>query len=121
MWSLDFEILKPILSIHSSNTSCTLSLFAAILTWVLSLHPSAIQIPKNFNQSSIDDQGNLIVPEGAENFIDQVLNNQTGIQNNSELFRDVSTIRERKERLTQNNLIIGSSISILKNTQENIR
>ena len=74
----------------------------------------------NFNQSSIDDQGNLIVPEGAENFIDQVLNNQTGIQNNSELFRDVSTIRERKERLTQNNLIIGSSISILKNTQENI-
>ena len=74
----------------------------------------------NFNQSSLDYEGNLTVPNGAENFINQVLNNQTSIESNSDLYKDVSTILERKERLTQNNLIIGSSISLLINTQDNI-
>ena len=74
----------------------------------------------NFNQSSLDKEGNLIVPDGAENFINQVLNNQTSIESNSELYKDVNTILERKDRLTQNNLIVGSSISLLRNTQDNI-
>ena len=34
-------------------------------------------------------------------------------------YKDVSSILERKERLTENNLIVGSSFSINKNTQEN--
>ena len=52
-------------------------------------------------------------------FINQVLNNQTSLSSNNDFYRDVNSILERKERLTENNLIVGSSISISRNTQEN--
>ena len=73
----------------------------------------------NIDQSLINDNGDLTIPEGSDLFIDQVLNNQTSLSSSNDFYKDVNSISERKERLTENNLIVGSSISINRNTQEN--
>jgi len=73
----------------------------------------------NIDQSLINDNGDLTIPEGSDLFIDQVLNNQTSLNSSNDFYKDVNSILERKERLTENNLIVGSSISINRNTQEN--
>ena len=62
----------------------------------------------------------MIIPEGANSFINSVLNNQTTIQFDSDIYRDVVGILERKERLTENNIIVGSSIIYNINSQESI-
>ena len=74
----------------------------------------------NIDQSIINGSGDLIVPEGANTFINSVLNNQTTIQFDSDIYRDVVGILERKERLTENNIIVGSSIIYNINSQESI-
>ncbi|MDG1247691.1 MAG: BamA/TamA family outer membrane protein, partial [Flavobacteriaceae bacterium] len=73
----------------------------------------------NIDQSIINQNGDLIIPDGADMFINQVLNNETSLNSGTDFYKSVSSILERKERLTENNLIIGSSITLNRNTQEN--
>ena len=73
----------------------------------------------NLDQSTLDQNGNLIIPEGSEKFIFRVLNNETTLNSSSDFYKNVNSILERKERLTENNLIVGSSIIINRNNQEN--
>ena len=73
----------------------------------------------NLDQSTIDQNGDLIIPEGSDTFINQVLNNETTLESGTDFYKNVSSILERKDRLTENNLIVGSSISFNRNTQEN--
>ncbi len=73
----------------------------------------------NIDQSLIDQRGDLIIPEGANLFINQVLNDQTSLNSGTDFYKNINSIQERKDRLTENNLIIGSSITLNRNTQEN--
>ena len=73
----------------------------------------------NFDQSTLNEEGNLTIPEGSDIFISQVLNNETPLDSESDFYKNVNSILERKDRLTENNLIVGSSITINRNTQEN--
>ena len=73
----------------------------------------------NIDQSLVDNKGNLTIPEGSDLFINKVLSSQTSLSSSNEFYKDVNSILERKERLTENNLIVGSSLSINRNTQEN--
>ena len=73
----------------------------------------------NLDQTTLDQNGNLTIPEGSEKFILQVLNNETTLNSSSDFYKNVNSILERKERLTENNLIVGSSITINRNSQEN--
>ncbi|MDC0923270.1 BamA/TamA family outer membrane protein [Flavobacteriaceae bacterium] len=73
----------------------------------------------NLDQSTIDQNGDLIIPEGSDTFIDLVLNDETTLDSGTDFYKNVSSILERKDRLTENNLIVGSSISFNRNTQEN--
>jgi outer membrane protein assembly factor BamA len=59
----------------------------------------------------------LAIPEGTAGFINYVLNDNSPITKDSSSYLTVQSIEERRERLTQNNLIVGSSIDFLKNTQ----
>jgi outer membrane protein assembly factor BamA len=59
----------------------------------------------------------LAIPEGTAGFINYVLNDNSPITKGSSSYLTVQSIEERRERLTQNNLIVGSSIDFLKNTQ----
>ena len=64
--------------------------------------------------------GNLSIPAGATTFIDRVLSQRTPLQPQDEDFRAVAVINERKNRLTINNFILGSSFSFTKNNQTNL-
>ncbi len=71
------------------------------------------------NQDFIDlETNNLIIPNGTDGFITQVQNNEINLESESQqLF---NSIVERKERLTENNLIIASNFSFDYSTRENI-
>lgn len=62
---------------------------------------------------------NLSVPEGSNKFISDVLNNQTEINNGSTDFNTVRSIKERRDRLSENNFILASSFSFSKTTRTN--
>ena len=74
----------------------------------------------NIDQSITNENGDLTIPEGSDKFINSVLNNQSTIQFDSDIYRDVVGILERKERLTENNIIVGSSLIYNINSQESI-
>jgi outer membrane protein assembly factor BamA len=74
----------------------------------------------NTNAENTDAQGNLIIPNGANNFITEVLNNQTSLNDKNSAYQDINLIKERQTRLTTNNLIFGSSFGINYKSQENI-
>lgn len=71
-------------------------------------------------QDWIDVNNNLSVPEGASNFITAVLNDETLINLQDNEYRIVNTVKERQDRLTANNLILGSSFNMNLNSQESI-
>ena len=56
----------------------------------------------------------------SDAFINDVLNENTSLTSNDADYKTVSAINERKERLTENNLILSSSFSFIKNTQANL-
>ena len=74
----------------------------------------------NNNSSNINNDLNLKIPEGATTFIDEVLSDKTALTPEDLQYQDVNRIRERQNRLTANNLIIGSSLGINYNSQESI-
>ena len=66
----------------------------------------------------LDDD--LMIPKGTTEFINQVIQGETTIEREDQLYRDVRVIQERETRLTSNNLITSSAFSFNMNTQENI-
>lgn len=68
-------------------------------------------------ESFFDENQNLIIPGGADGFIDYVL---AGNQNTDDDFSDVGSIMERRDRLTENNLIFASNYSFTKNSKVDI-
>lgn len=65
------------------------------------------------------DNSRLIIPNGANNFIDAALNDQFNDLSDDQK-TEVSNINERKNRLTEDNLIFTSNYTFLKNTKENL-
>lgn len=75
-------------------------------------------IAKDINY--IDDDDNLSIPDGADQFIFDVLDDDTALTPTDQEYKTVSNIDQRKTRLTENNLIISSSFNYIKNRRENI-
>jgi hypothetical protein len=67
--------------------------------------------------SSFFNGDNLAIPTGTAGFTNYVLSESSPIVKGSTSYLNVQRIEERRDRLTQNNLIFGSSIDFLKNTQ----
>ena len=72
------------------------------------------------NELVFDNEGNLNIPDGVNSFILDVLNNETNLTLEDEEYKTVNTLKERYDRLTANNLILGSSFSLNINNQESI-
>ncbi|RKS43460.1 surface antigen-like protein [Gillisia mitskevichiae] len=71
--------------------------------------------------SYLNSDGKLIIPTGAEGFINDIVINDPNTSGLSEDQRQViDNIRERKDRLTENNLIFGSNFTYLSNNKENL-
>ena len=127
---LDKQTLSGLLSYNwkpSSTVSNTLELFN-------------IQFVKNLNTSNyfgvytnsydrlngiaqdigyIESNEDLSIPTEADQFIDDVLNENTVLNPDDEDYITVNYIDERKQRLTENNLIFSSSFDYVINRRTN--
>ena len=64
------------------------------------------------------DTGDLIIPGGANGFIDEALSaGFPGLDPSGRDFKNIKSIKERKDRLTENNLIFASNFSYSKNNK----
>jgi outer membrane protein assembly factor BamA len=78
-------------------------------------------INPDYYSLNTNNELNLIIPEGANNFINDALNgNISGITNSASSFVSIRNIDERKERLTEDNLIFATSFSWTRDTRENL-
>lgn len=68
----------------------------------------------------IDNTERLSIPEGADAFISDVLSNQTSLNPITDDYKTIRNINQRKNRLTENNLIISSSFNYVKSRRENL-
>ncbi|WP_010181259.1 translocation and assembly module lipoprotein TamL [Aquimarina agarilytica] len=70
------------------------------------------------DSSFFNEDSNLEIPTGADQFINSVISGNTTINNSQ--FREVSSISERKNRLTEDNLILTTSYSLINDTRKNL-
>ncbi|WP_449421147.1 translocation and assembly module lipoprotein TamL [Pustulibacterium marinum] len=70
------------------------------------------------DESYVNDNGDLTIPSGADSFISDVLNNT--ISTSTDDRENVRSINERKERLTDNNLIVASNITYTINSRRGL-
>ena len=68
----------------------------------------------------IDANGNLLIPEGTDAFLEYTLSTPPPSEISEDQLKEVNSIDERKTRLTENNLIIASSYSLVKDTRQNL-
>lgn len=72
------------------------------------------------NIGYIPTNQNLSIPTEADQFINDVLSENTALNPNDADFITVNNIDERKQRLTENNLIFSSSFDYVKDRRTNI-
>lgn len=80
------------------------------------------KIAKQYNSKTeiLNENGDLLIPNGTSDFINNVLNNETILTIDDEDYKTINTIKERYDRLTANNLILGSSFNVNLNSQKSI-
>ena len=69
----------------------------------------------------LNEEGQLNIPNGAERFIDASLGTSPNPNLNTGQIHDISIINERKDRLTEDNLIFSSNYTYTKNTKSDIQ
>ena len=62
----------------------------------------------------------LIIPQGADSFIGDVLGGSTSILSSDPSYQRVQRIEERRRRLTQNNLILSSGINFFSSSKRGV-
>ena len=72
-----------------------------------------------FETTSANPDPRLIIPEGTTGFTETVLSGSL-VPVTSDIYRDVSRIEERRDRLTENNLIFASNYTWTKNSRSNL-
>lgn len=73
----------------------------------------------NTNLNLLDSNGDLTIQNGGTSqFIEAVLNGAT--PTNEAVFKKISSIEERRKRLTENNLILATNITFSKTTRTNL-
>lgn len=89
-----------------------------------SVYESSYTTVNNIAQNSTYTTENLSIPTETNQFISDVL---TGNLSNSVAdlitpsdYQEISNIEERRQRLTENNLILGSSFSFIQNTRTSL-
>ena len=68
----------------------------------------------------IGSDSDLTIPDGANTFIDYVLNQTTPSEISSSQLETINGIDERQNRLTENNLILSSSFNFTKDQRTNL-
>jgi len=71
-----------------------------------------------FEDSGDPNDPRLSIPDGANGFVQAVLNNEIPVSQDN--FSEVNSIEERRQRLTENNLIFASNYTFTKNSRTDI-
>ena len=81
------------------------------------------KIAKNFNNnpSYVDGQNNLRINFGTTGFTNDVLTLQTSILPADKEFKEVLSIEERRQRLTENDFILGTSYTFRQSTKKDLQ
>ena len=81
------------------------------------------KIAKNFNNnpSYVDGQNNLRINFGTTGFTNDVLTLQTSILPADKEFKEVLSIEERRQRLTENDFILGTSYTFSQSTKKDLQ
>lgn len=75
----------------------------------------------NTNPAYLDAFGNLTIAEGGANyFINDVLSGNTVLTPETNEYKTIRSIEERRKRLTENNLIFSSSYTFTKSTKTDL-
>jgi len=74
----------------------------------------------NTDASNLDDDGNLRIPDGANNFTKEVLTDKTALKPGDAEYKDVESIEERRIRLTENDFILATSYTFTKTTKKDL-
>lgn len=69
---------------------------------------------------NVDNDGNLTIPDGANNFTKEVLADQTVLRPGDAEYKDVQSIEERRIRLTENDFILATSYTFTKTTKKDL-
>ena len=69
------------------------------------------------NPDYFDQNNNLIVESGTNGFLNDVLRQNPAVPTTPEDYRIINSIKERKDRLTENNLIFASAYTYTKTTK----
>ena len=77
---------------------------------------NSIALNNNTNSSYFNSLNKLTIPEGINSFIKDVINRNLSL--NEDDFNTVNYINDRRNRLTANNLIIGSSYSLISDNRK---
>ncbi|NQX84883.1 MAG: BamA/TamA family outer membrane protein [Flavobacteriaceae bacterium] len=73
------------------------------------------------NYISVDADGNeSLIKDTTDNFMNLVLQDAAFKNSNPQEYQEVNNIKERKDRLTENNLIVASNFSYAINKKENV-
>lgn len=77
-------------------------------------------IAQQFNQTpeNLNDQGDLTIPEGSDNFIKEVLGGETALNPQDDSFDKVKNIDRRRIRLTDDNLILSGTFTKTINSRK---
>ncbi|WGK65221.1 translocation and assembly module lipoprotein TamL [Croceiramulus getboli] len=78
-------------------------------------------IPGNdvFDRSNFNENNELIIPTGTRSFIDLIGDENPQGLNNTQL-RDLRSIEQRRQRLTEDNLILATNAVFIRNNRENL-
>lgn len=72
----------------------------------------------NYDFNDPSNNSDLEIPEEADEFISDVMDGT--IASDSDIYQEIQSIRERKRRLSENNLIFATNFSLTRDTRENI-
>lgn len=75
----------------------------------------------NTTATNFNTDGNLKIDSGTTNFTSDVLNEKTDLKTTSDEYKTVRSIEERRIRLTENDFILATSFTLLKNTKTDLQ
>ncbi|WP_317130842.1 translocation and assembly module lipoprotein TamL [Aquimarina intermedia] len=84
------------------------------------LDPNSTLFEQESSSPITSENARLTIPNGTNNFISQSLGESPDPDLNTDQINEIKNIQERRNRLTEDNLIVASNYTFLRNTRENL-
>nr|WP_298541292.1 BamA/TamA family outer membrane protein [uncultured Aquimarina sp.] len=106
--------------VRNLNTGNYFNVYSNSFTRLNNIATEVLDANSPFFDQENTNQNVLSIPLGANSFIAQSLGENTNGDLTTDQLQEIRNINERKERLTEDNLIFASNYTYLKNNRENL-